>query len=266
MVRRRGIGASLAAVFIFSTLLISNFALLASADQRQKLSLTAYTESRYGGEAVVLSGTESLAVLVSLQGWLASRPMECSNAAEQTARYLLSLNASAAQGGLSVIVSVTADDSARAGDNLSIVRPFNGSYANGVNLATKIEWNAVSPLGDVTLHKVEHHLLNLPALLNPMVDLCESAVGRYRSFFQNDIFPACNDSSVGPAVATVGQSILDAATKQGFVFQASYRLVASSGCLIDLALRVAQLEISGPAGDFNLILEQESSLPVLTDE
>ena len=264
MVRRRGIGASVAAALVFSTILLSNFALLASADQRERLSITADSESILGDNGSVLAGSEALEILAGLQNQIAARVFPCSGALGEVAQLIGGMNITHSMEGVTVTAWAVAGNDANIPDNLSIVRPFNGSLQGDINLDLGIRWEGSSPLGDVVFGKTEHHQVNLPVLLDRLSLFCLSSVGEIRALLTSEIFPSCNASAVGPSVAALASILRAAAVRQGFGFSFDFQTISSSGCSVEFACQVEQTAVPGPDGTFSVRLERYSTQPVQT--
>lgn len=262
MVRRRAIGASLAAAFVFSTLLLSNFALLASADQRERLSVVVNSESDLGDTAVVLAGSQSLGILLSLQDMLASKPHQCPTVLEQVKRFVGTVDLSGTQDGISVEESAVVVGGAVLPDNFSIIWPFNGSFPGGINLDVKVAWTGTSPLGDVSYHKTEVHRENLPVLLNLTASFCEASAAEIRSLLEGNPFPTCDASTIGLPIVALGEALRSRAAAEDLEFTVSYQVISSPGCYVDFTLRVTQNGVLGPGGAFTVGLEEETVVTV----
>ena len=68
---RRAVGATVAALVLYSSLLVSNFAELARAQQEADLAATKDAESSLASSALLLRGEVALAVLGDLQSRMA---------------------------------------------------------------------------------------------------------------------------------------------------------------------------------------------------
>jgi hypothetical protein len=251
-----------AATLVFSSLLLANFALFASAGQRERLSATANSESLISDTGTILVGTEGVGLLSGLQEFLAAHTLDCSSANQEVGSFVGSLGESASESGLTVSESAAIGVDQSQHDNLSTLSPFNGSSPGGVSLTVRIHSSGESAVGDVAYDRAEIHYLNLPVRLDQMMSLCQGAVQEVASVLELPTFPTCNASAVAPILAALERSLERQASEEGLASSIAYRLVRSTACIVDFTVGVSQPGADGPEGPFTAALVAEGSAPV----
>jgi len=162
MDKRRAVGATLVSAVLFSSLIISNAALLASAEGRASASSLADGESVLHSNSFVLKGVAGLELLAKGQTLLSSRVFECADATGEAHEAVGGLSATAASGGVSMVAVALPADDGPGPDNLSILRQFDGGYPGRFNVLVRTVGNGGYPGGRVVYSKSEYHTLNLP--------------------------------------------------------------------------------------------------------
>jgi hypothetical protein len=248
-----------AATLIFSTLLLANLTLFVAANQFERQSLTANSESLLADTATVLGGTKALSLLDNLQSFLSSRTFQCTSALQDFWNYTSSLSASGNEDGVSVNETLTPGQDFSKDDNFSILKPFNGSYAGAINVNLVVRWSGVSPLRDVTYSKAEIHHLHLPVGLDLMTAFCNVSVGLVRTLLENQTYAACDYPALEPSLGVLENALQSQASVKGLAFSLEYQVESSHRCLVNFVCIVEQLDVAGPAGAFNVRVEQDET-------
>ncbi|HMD79357.1 MAG TPA: hypothetical protein VKF39_05165 [Nitrososphaerales archaeon] len=262
MVRRRAIGATVAAILVFSTLMLTNLTLLTGAAQRERLSLTADSESLLTDTAVVIGGTAGLGLLDDLQSYISSRSFQCPSAVQDIDNYTATLTATRSQDGVTVDELLSPGGGQTEPDNFTILKPFNGSSPGEIDLALQVRWSGMSALKDVSYSKTESHHLHLPVMLSQMVAFCESSVEEVGSLLKGQVFAYCDSSKIGPPLAVLDSILQGQASARGLSYYLDYNVDNSDGCRVAFACVVEQLDAVGPAGAFSVRLGQGETVAV----
>jgi hypothetical protein len=251
-----------AATLVFSALILTNLALFAAASQRERMSLTANSESLLADTATVLGGTKGLSLLDSLQNFLSSSSFQCRSAAQELGNYTSSLSATGSQDGVSIREALAPGDDYSEADNLTILKPFNGSVSGSVNVDLVVSWTGVSPLQDVKFNKTETHHLHLPVRLGAMTAFCEYSVGQVQSLLEGRSFASCNSSEIGSPLKVLWSSLESQAAAGGLAFSMDYSVDGSFGCSVSFGIVIEQPGVTGPGGDFTVRLDEGGTVSV----
>jgi hypothetical protein len=257
MVVRLGVAATAATAIIFSVLLVSNVLVFAASQDREHLYSISNAEDSLGDDAVALMGAGGTNILLEAQAAISSRPLDCQTALATTASMAGTLSDSQRSGGVSVssTARLAADDS--AGDNLSMLAPFDGSVFGELDLSVLMVATGDSPAGDVSIDRAEVHLVHLPVELDRLSVDCTSALDEMVRTL-SAVAPAnCTSSEVDPLLAGASRSAAALVAADGFAFGISYTIVTGTGCSVSLQVRVQQTGIGGPGGTFTVQLEEE---------
>jgi hypothetical protein len=257
MVVRLGIGATAAASIIFSILLVSNVLVFAASQDRRNLYSVSDAEDSLGDVTVALMGAGSENILLETQAAVSSRPLDCKTALAAMASLVGNLSDSQQSGGVSVSSTARLAPGDTAGDNLSMLAPFDGSVSGELDLSVSMVSAGSTLAGDVSISKAEVHLVHLPVELDRLVADCTSAlVGILRTLSAET--PAnCTSVEVGPLVMAASRSAASHVAADGFKFGLSYTIISSAECSVTLQVRVQQTGIGGPGGPFTVQLEAE---------
>ncbi len=262
MVRRAGIGGTIAAATIFSVLLISNFVVLVGAQQYERFTSEADGEHKIQATFTVQSGAAALDLLDRVQDYLNSRVLDCDSYWRTLSAGLGNITESRTFDNLNVSESLSPvwTMSARA-DNMSLLSPFNGEVRNGTNFSLKISASGSTPTHAVSFRKTETHYANLPLDLSHLAGLCNQASNLARTYLNGNIPENCTSSTLPPIFDRV-QSLLQYNLGSGSIdFTLNYSLKTSSPCSVAYVVNVTQWGVLGPEGDFTLRLRAELVAP-----
>jgi hypothetical protein len=256
MVKRSGIGASAATAVIFSALLISNLTVFMAAQGRQRLYIQAGAEDSLSNNAHVLAAVGALGVLGRAQDFLGRSTLNCATAIEYTASQLASLTDIERKDRLTVMTSASWAPSLSVYDNMSMVKPFDGSVAGNIDILLKTRASGAYLSSEVTLDRTESHLVHLPVRLEAAASACVSGVEILRSSLENSRPSNCTDLAISPILykASVIPSAL--AASAGFVFGMRYAIIYSWGCFVYFDVYIIQEGIEGPNGSFSVRMQQ----------
>ncbi|MDA4126265.1 MAG: hypothetical protein OK452_03540 [Thaumarchaeota archaeon] len=255
MVKRSGIGASAVTAVIFSALLISNLTVFMAAQNRQNLYIKAEAEDSLSNGLLVLAGVGSIGLLGRAQDFFSTTAFNCATAIESTANLLSSLIDIERKDKLTVVTSASWSPSVSAYDNMSMVKPFDGSVAGDVDILLKVSASgAYSPSG-VSLERTESHLVHLPVRLEAATSVCTTGVEMLKSSLEGSSPSNCTAYAIGPILsrASAGPSAL--AASAGLGFGISFTIDQSGGCTVYFDVYISQDRIEGPHGTFSVRME-----------
>jgi hypothetical protein len=255
MVHRRGVGASIAAVSLFSLLLVSNFAMLGAAQDREKLNGRWDAESYLYDSAQVLTGTVALTILDGAQAILSQGLFDCSNARALVSEEVAGLSTSAVSGPLGVSELVSVGPDAKADDNLSMLSPFNGSGDGRLSLSLKVIASGDLNGAGVGFSKNENHVLNLPVRFSEILAFCTDSVHVVGDYLSRTSVTNCTGDAIGPAAFAVGASLAGDARRMGLTYSLSFQVESTTDCRVSFRSMVSQLGIDGPRGQFSVEAE-----------
>jgi len=261
MGKRRAVGATLVSVVLFSSLIISNAALLAAAQEKASDASLVDGESSLFVGSVALRGVSGVELLARAQAALSSKVFACPNATGEAHEAVGGLSVSLSSGGLSSIAVASSTAGEPRPDNLSMLREFDGGHPGQFDLYVMTVVNGSYPGGRVTYSKNEYHTLNLPFDPSAAGSFCLTALGELASGLSFLSAGACNASEIAAVVSRVEARITAAATALGLHAFVTYAIDGGATCSMTLDVRVTQDGIAGPDGPFTWSVEEEEQLP-----
>ena len=252
MAKRCGIGASAATAVIFSVLLISNFTVFMAAQDRQKLIIQAGAEDSLAKNAHVLAAVGALDILGRAQDFLKTSSFTCDNAIASTTDLLASLDVIEQKDRLTVVTSASSAPSVSAFDNMSALKPFDGSIAGDVDISLNVRASGADPSSGVTVERAEVHQVHLPVRLEAASSECLSGAEFLKYSLENSKPSNCTDSEIRPILSKLSGVLSATAASAGFGFGLRYAIVHSWGCFVYFDLFITQGGIDGPHGSFSV--------------
>ena len=253
---RPGIGATSAAAVIFSVILVSNLAIYISSQGRFLLYSRAEEEASFSDTAVALSAAAGANALVQVQAYLDSRTLNCSDAVGAVSAYVTGLSARESEAG----VSASARASMTAGmkvDNLTMLRPFNGSVPGQLDIALEVTSSGVSESQGVWMSKDETHSLHLPVRIpDPAAD-CAAAVDVASDAAASTFLQNCTSTAIEGWLASATESYAASAREEGFSFSVQVIRSLTSPCSAIFLVELADVDIPGVGGQFTVRLEEQ---------
>jgi hypothetical protein len=255
MVRRLGIGATSAAVVLFSVILVSDLAVFSSSQGRAAMYSQADTENLLGAEGSALTGIVAVNVLSQAQAILSRQAFNCPAAQHHMVSLMASLGDSERLGPLTVTASALVVSGAAAVDNLSMVHPFNGTVGGFLGLALRVSERTDGSLGGVVLTRDVMHLVHLPLSWDALVRDCLGALSQVADAISASSISNCTSEAVAPIMAEARARPASQAAIDGFGFRFSYSILAQSSCTVGFSVAVEQANVEGPGGNFSVLLE-----------
>ena len=254
MVRRAGIGATLASSMIFSMILVSNFAVYYASAGRAASYTQANIEDWFYDQGVVMEGAAAINTLVGLQSFLGANPLDCRSASSNAAAVIQSLSESDSVGGLDSRMVARLVESGPRSDNLSIVAPFGGAPNGALDLALAFQIGGEGPSYGVSYLKNETHFVNLPVRLAEIAGDCLAAISEIEASIRSMPVTNCTESAIAPLVEAAEQGPKLRASTDGFSLGLPFWVLGTAGCAILFEVTVLQQGIAGPVGPFSVAL------------
>jgi hypothetical protein len=262
LVHRKGVGGTLAAAILFAVILVANFAVVASSQGLYRLSLQNNVESAAYDYSQVQSGAEALTLLGGVQSSLGHQALECTTASQELAATFARFSALVVYQGVTITERLSVGSPGPADDNMSILRPFNGSEPGWLAMDLAIgERGNFSAVG-VVYSKSEVHVVSLPVLITKLLELCSDAVNALKSDLAGANFTSCEPAAIGALVARGAAPFQADASAAGFRFSTELTVDQTDGCTANLVSEVSQSDIPGPGGPFTVQVEQAYSVQV----
>ncbi len=259
MVRRRAVGASVAAAFLFSVLLLSNAALLVSSQGQEQLAAEADEVSATYIRAQVAAATYGLQVLDRVQAALASGPMQCSSAVSSLGRDV------AMAAGREVIDSTVVQGEASLAPtgamtyDAPLLQPFNGSKAGDLGILMNLTYSGSDGMGEVRYSRSISEVLSLPVSLPAILSVCGSLASAVQPLLSNSS-SVCSERAALSELAPAESALSQEASAEGLGVSLSYEGGAST-CHPHFLGVVRQPGVSGPDGPFTVTVEQQLGSP-----
>ena len=256
MAKRIGIGASAATAVIFSLLLVSNLTVFMAAQDRQKLYIQAGAEDSLSSDSHVLAAVGAADILGRAQDSLEKNTYTCGNAIDSTTSLLANLAVIERKDGVTVVTSASSAPSVTTFDNMSAIKPFEGSIAGDVDISLKVRVSGAVPSSGVSIERNEIHQVHLPVHLEAAVSECVSGVETLKSALENSRPSNCTDEDISKILSKVSGTLSARAASAGFSFGVRYATFHSWGCFVYFDLRISQEGVEGPGGLFSVSVQQ----------
>lgn len=221
--------------------------------------LQADSEDSLADNAAALMGAGGTNVLEEAQAALASTALGCPSAFGTVATILGGLSDVQRSGGLVVNVSSRASEGGTAGDNLSILAPFDGSVAGDVDVSLTMVASGSDAAAGVSFWTSEAHLAHLPVRLARLVSDCAAAAGEVAGAISAEAPPNCTRDAVAPFVEGAGSMAASSAAADGFSFGLTFVVAAGGSCAVSFVVHLRQSGIQGPGGPFSVQLQEGGS-------
>ncbi len=250
MGKMRGVAATVVSVAVFVSLLVSNLTLLYAENQRLWMASMAKLETDEGVVGSLLVAQGAYSALNRVQTELVRNPPSCSSwgayasALASSSSYSGSIHA--VQYELTMKIDVVSSGS--EGDNLTLIRPFDGYRPGALNLGVLVDLNELSG-GLPSYTRTEYHYVHLPISLSRMLSLCLSLLQDLHLAYQSRVY--CNRlPSEAPLYALI-QRYSQSASSGGFSLVLSHWFVRVDGCwLLNYAITLSESSVEGVSGSF----------------
>ncbi len=256
MVKRSGIGASAATAVIFSALLISNLTVFMAAQGRQGLYIQAGAEDSLSNDEHIMAAVGAMGVLGRAQEFLGGSTLNCATAIDYTANELASLIDIERKDRLTVMTSASSAPSESVYDNMSMVKPFDGSVARDIDILLKTRASGAYLSSGVVLDRTESHLVHLPVRLEAAASACVFGAETLKSSLENSKPSNCTELAISPILSKASAILSAMAASEGFGLGIRYAIIHSWGCFVYFEVNITQGGIGGPLGSFSVRMQQ----------
>ncbi|HXW37262.1 MAG TPA: hypothetical protein VEJ36_05110 [Nitrososphaerales archaeon] len=256
MGRRVAVGATLASAILFGSLLISNFGLVAAAQQTDRFASLSNEEQSVYARGYLLLGIVTLDLLDRVQQGLETSTYRCPDVATETSELVAASTSVESSGEFRAAASAALGTGGRAGDNLTAISPFDGWLEGGLDLVVRASATGGTQ-GVSTFSKDETHLANLPIGFEELPAVCLgdfSEAVLLLSFIGPEL---CNSSGVGSEISWIAAAFESAASRQGLSAFISF---LTSGCVVAISLSVSQNGVLGPLGRFSWTVSESGTV------
>jgi hypothetical protein len=257
MVRRRGLGATVASAFIFSVLLASSFWVYYSAEENDRLHLTSNAADAIADDGLAFEGVAGTNVLLTEQAFLESNVLQCGSALATVSGEINGLTDSQASANLTVVTGASQPSQGPALDNLSMLAPFGGFVGGVVDTALHEEMKGDAATLGVSYAKNETHYVHLPVRIADMTSDCDSALSDARRVASAATPPQCAPPAVYHVIAEAVGAVGSKAIGSGLRLAVNSTIVGTAPCSVDVTVEVSQAGIAGPGGIFGVNLRGE---------
>ncbi len=248
----------MAASILFSVILIAGLAVYSAAQGRAALYSVADGEDYLADGFHVLMAAEGVDILLGAQGVVASQPLVCSSAMADVAQGVGALGDLQKEGGLTVASNAVLVQETGVDDNLSALRPYNGSVAGDLDLA--LRYNGSGSAGAaVTFNRSETHYAHLGVHLASGVADCAVAAAAIGAALNGSTLPGCTPAAAGAVIQEAEQGPGALARSGGFKFAVGYSTSGGASCRVDFLVTLEQTGIQGPGGSFSVQFEEPGS-------
>ncbi|MDE1858417.1 MAG: hypothetical protein KGI26_05070 [Thaumarchaeota archaeon] len=256
MVKRRGLGATMAASVAFAVILVAGLAVYVSSQGREGLYSTADSEDALGDGFHVLAAAAGFDELAGVQGIFTSQVLACDSASAAVHEGVESLSDAQSYGNVTVTSSAALAPGGAAADNLSALSPYAGSVPGSLDLAlTFVGSGSAGPA--VTLDRTETHYAHLGVRLDGAVRDCmgifRAVMGAVHSLKHS------NCSSAPDVIDEAVQGSVADAEAQGFQVGVHDSATSAPTCQVSFTVRVQQPSVQGPCGAFTARFEEQGS-------
>jgi hypothetical protein len=256
MVKRTGIGASAVTAVIFSVLLVSNFTVFMAAQDRQRLYIQADAESSLSSDAIIMGGIGAMNLLGRAQDYLATTRFNCANAVQSSTSMLANSYDLERTDRLTVVTTASWDHGGYESDNMSMLKPFEGSQAGYFDISLRISYSGSYRSPQLSIERIETHTVHLPVRLEALSSTCSTGEKMIEGSLEGSRSSNCTISMVGQIISRTSAVLTAMAASEGFAFNIRYTIDDSIGCLVNFVLFVSQNNIHGPRGSFSVGMEQ----------
>ncbi len=253
----------MAASLVFSVILVSSLAVFIASQGREEMYSAADAGDYFGDEFRTIEAAQGYAVLLDVQAVLGTNVTGCAVAVPALDRALSSYSDAQGAGNLTVSVTAAPIQGTASQDNLSALRPFNGSVPGEVDVALRFDGSGGQG-GSVAFSREVTHFAHLGARLQAEVSDCEDAVGAVEGALSRSVVANCTEPGVAPLVQSAARGPSARAAEDGFTLGVAYAVTAEGSCSVAFRVSIDQAGIPGPGGTFSVRLEEGGTASVVT--
>ena len=257
MVRRTGVGASVASAVIFAVLLASSFTVYHAAQENVRLHAIANAEDSLADSSAAFAGAGAMNILLKEQAFLQSNEFDCRNASAVVMREVGTLADVQESENLTVVTSASPADGGAATNNLSMLAPFGGYVPGAVDTALHQEESGNVGALEVSYARNETRYVNIPARLGEMAADCAMAASAIAASLSASNPGNCTATAVDSVVSRAAEPAREAAEGTGFGFSVEAWIIGLVPCSVEVVVLLSQPDVLGPAGSFSVRMQEE---------
>ena len=236
----------MAAVAVFSSLILSNLAVLLSAQALAADAASADLERTLSAQGGVLNASAAVALLGRIEEAAAERPYDCSNATAELAAVVAQQSVTVSAPGVSATASGSeASGTAAVGDPATA--PYGGWKEGSLNVWATSRSSSTAADGGVGYSLMAGYALSLPFSPAALASLCLFGSARLEDALASAV-QACNRTSFGLSLGDEMKALRADASALGYEVGASE--AGWDGCSDAVTLSYSQSSIAGPMGPF----------------
>jgi hypothetical protein len=242
---------------IFSIILASNFAVYSASSGRAQLYSQSDAEDSLTDSSAAMAGAAAANVLAEVQAEFAATSFICQHAAQTASAIVVEATDVQRSPDLTVLATASPAPDTTSSDNLSIIRPFEGSVEGDLNILVKVSESGGATSEGVVLQKTEAHLAHLPVRFPVATDDCLAAVDDISTAAASSGHLNCTRDVLSPIIWGSIKALAVEAYGQGLVMGLSFTITDATNCKVAYSVSIVQGDVFGPAGSFSLRLAQE---------
>jgi hypothetical protein len=256
MGKSRGIAATAASALIFSTLLISNLALVSSSQDRQRLYSQADAGDTLFDQSMAAAASAEAKALLRAEASIGTTVMDCRTAGATVAAMISGISIVENAGNVSVMASTDRSASETSYDDHSL-SPFDGFISGTVNIPVSIyAFGSSDGVQFTTNFVVPTHL---PVRIETAVADCVSTVKAIEAALSESVLRSCNATMIESVLRGVSSESASMTARDRLDYGFSYVLANSDPCEVLFVVTIEQTGINGPGGIFSLRLREDGS-------
>ena len=259
MGKRRAVGATIASMLLFGSLLISNFVLVSAQQERMQLFSVADQEDALYDQGLAIKSVALVDLLDGVQIGLSSATLPCSTTFSALSSLVGSLSVSIDDSYGVAEASARLASVGSASDNLTALKPFLGSIPGHLDLLAAVKVHLESRGGVATYSKSETHYLNLPIGLERVVSFCQGSVAEVARVLDALGSNLCNATAVRSALTSLQLELAERATGLGLTTELWFSIAVPPYCGVDYSVHVSEAGVPGPLGPFTWSVEEAQS-------
>ena len=260
MATRKAVAASIAAAILFSSLMVSNYVIFSGAAENFRLVSVATEEREYHVQAAIATDVAVLDLLDGAQALLSSNRFNCSGVTNLVSNLIGSEIVRFKWAGLAVTSTMSLASDGAYPDNLTALRPFNGSVTGMTNLRSTSLLEGGAPDGSVEYNRSEEHLLSIPLRLGSLTEHCLGAERDFSAAAVGLGGQMCNYSTLAVVESQVESEVSGSASADGFSVSVSYWVTSVQPCRVGYLVVAEQQGVPGPEGIFAFTEEESGYL------
>ncbi len=257
---RAGVGATLAAAVLFSSLLVSNALVVSGSQQQLALTEQSNAESYLAAGASALAVSAGLSLLDSLESHLAATLLSCGNASSAVEAFLDGLSTVVGYDHVSARGSFAEGQNESLAGNMVSLAPYSGWQAGDLDINFSVVVRGGVPGLGVTYSSNQSHPVYLPVDLGRLEAFCSDSLEADESALLGSGGSLCNATEAGNVLTA--QTAAEAALGQlmGLGLNATWTVSQPGQCQVKVTVEVFQSGTDGPAGPFTVSAEEAATV------